>query len=986
MKIKSFLFAVFGAVLSLSGCRTEQGGQSDGPTAYRAVAVSVGQADENPETRSIVSIDIENFQKAALFAFDSGTGKLLAYGPEAGLDEGRPIAVETLKQNFSWTLPINTGMDIYAIVNYGDLDIASYIRTNLTRSELEALTFTSASPSELKRLETSGAGMPMAGIEKGIRLSSAGEGLTVHVKKLYAKFNIWFDLSRVEAEGWSVQAMHMIVENANAEVPYFIENFRQDDPSKLVEYDRATEKDLDEIQQGGNGHAVTLYMLENCQGIKEGAESWKTVYKDLGFAAVRNCTYIDLSVKVRRSSGEYQDLGYAIYLGTSDMRSDFDIRRNLFKTVKIVLPGPEDPVPASRFFKFSGTESPTVMPGETIDLYFVTNLEREDISVSLSPTGRLSLEGIDWKADEEGIATGSVRLTAAADIPEGATCTVTAGSEARQATDQRTVTASWPTVLEVDKSHAPEYVAQAGYIEATPLPGIVRVEAEVKSGSEGVVEVREAGVSGSTFRIGVAGLSVGTGTVVLHHYNAQNVETGPQEVEIAIQAPVLRFSSDTFELLPDGTAVTGTLAYVPLDSHAFAPKDLERFDLDLVKRLLFPSDDITVNDCTSFVEAVFTRKTDNELRQLRLPVRIRVKQFYAWGRELDWSEGGTVGQVAYQGAVSTRIPDASADIVVLNPFASTRGTCLGVIDNNLPVYEALKGVPEYMDALEIQAELALNIHSYKNGKTFTANNGQAVLEVELPITASIPVLLSGPEEFQFDLQGNKLLVTAVEHPAHYTGYGRQTLYAQVVHAETGEKSSPVEVGYLDMYLIGAVGPYIHGQNGPYMVGGMVVPEGDRSPIAGLAAEEIYIRENVNTTSQSGYYYLSYQGQTYNLYYQCVEIDDQGIDRYAENGETSYLNSYQIRSGSFRPGNDVMEYRFGSIFRGRGYGLVTAAQECDRMLEAWFQRSYRTGQLMHFPGAPAQEKDPAGYSWCAVINLFGGNGGPAYDLFLETTGE
>ena len=139
--------------------------------------------------------------------------------------------------------------------------------------------------------------------------------------------------------------------------------------------------DLDEIQKGGSGHAVTLYMLENCQGHKEGAESWKTVYKDLGFEALRNCTYIDLSIKVNRSNGEYQNLGYAIYLGKTDMRSDFDIVRNLFKTVKIVIPGADDPNPASHFFKFSGTDSPTVTPGESIDLYFVTNLPKEDIAV-----------------------------------------------------------------------------------------------------------------------------------------------------------------------------------------------------------------------------------------------------------------------------------------------------------------------------------------------------------------------------------------------------------------------------------------------------------------------------------------------------------------------------------------------------------------------------------------------------------------------------
>ena len=140
-------------------------------------------------------------------------------------------------------------------------------------------------------------------------------------------------------------------------------------------------------------------------------------------------------------------------------------------------------------------------------------------------------------------------------------------------------------------------------------------------------------------------------------------------------------------------------------------------------------------DCTSFVEAIFTRKAESDLRQLRLPVRVRVKQLFAWGRELDWSAGGTVGQIGYQGAVSTRIPYASADVAVLNPFASLKGKCLGVIDNNLPVYEALKGVPEYMESLGMQAELALNFHSYKNGKSFTVKDGKPVLEVELPVSS-----------------------------------------------------------------------------------------------------------------------------------------------------------------------------------------------------------------------------------------------------------
>lgn len=984
MNIKSFLLMMGWAVFGLAGCRQEQAEDPAETVSYREVTVTLDNPAEETGTRSLVSIDIEDFQKAALFAFNPQTGTLLTYGENAGVDAGLPVVVETTKQRFNWTLPTRTEMDIYAIVNYGDLDLAPFFRAGLRESDLEALRFRSTGPSELKRLETSGAGMPMAGTEKGINLSSAGQGLTVHVKKLYAKFNIWFDLSRIEAEHWHVQAMHMIVENANTEVPYFTENFRQEDPAKLVEYDRATEKDLNEIQQGGNGHAVTLYMLENCQGIREGAESWKTVYKDLGFEAVRNCTYIDLSVKVQRSSGEYQDLGYAIYLGTSDMRSDFDIRRNLFKTVKIVLPGPEDPVPASRFFKFSGTESPTVTPGETIDLYFVTNLEREDITVSFAPEGCLSLQEVTWQADDDGIATGAVRLLAATDLQEGETCVVTAGSALKQATDQRTVTASWPTVLEVDRSAAPAYVAQAGYLRVLPGKGVIRVDAELKAGSESVLELRQAGEDGSSLNIGLAGLSVGTGTVILHHFNAQGVETGSQEVDIPILAPLLQFGFDRYELQPDGTPQDGMLMYRRTDGGPFSGPDLARFDLDLIRRLLFPTDRLWVEQCASYVEGTFLRKTEDDLKRLTIPVRFRVKQLFAQGKELDWEQGGVVGKATYEGAPSAGMHPASTDLVIVNPFSSLKGTCLGVIDNNLPVYEALKGVPDYLDALGLRASLGLDIHSYKNGKTFSLSGERLILEVKLPITTMVPAVLSGPEEFQLELREDRLVITAAGNPSRYTGYGRCPLHAQVIHSGTGEKSSPVEMGYLDIYLIGAVGPYLRGTDS-YEAGGMVVPAGNRSPIAALAASEIYIRENVGVTHNSGYY-LSYSGQGYNLYHQSVEIDDHGIDRYAEDGETSYLNSYRIRTGSFRPGEDVMEFRFGSIFRGHGCGIVTAAQECDQMLEAWFQRSNRNGQLMHFPAASAEEKDPAGYSWCAVINLFGGNGGPVHDLFLEISGR
>ena len=117
-----------------------------------------------------------------------------------------------------------------------------------------------------------------------------------------------------------------------------------------------------------------------------------------------------------------------------------------------------------------------------------------------------------------------------------------------------------------------------------------------------------------------------------------------------------------------------------------------------------------------------------------------------------------------------------------------------------------------------------------------------------------------------------------------------------------------------------------------------------------------------------------------LYHQSVEIDDQGVDRYASAGETSYLNSYQIRAGSFPLGTDVMEFRFGSIWQGHGAGLTDAALESGEMIHAWFSEGYPTGGLRYFNRAA--EKDGSGFSYCAVANLFGGNSGPARDVYLE----
>ena len=429
------------------------------------------------------------------------------------------------------------------------------------------------------------------------------------------------------------------------------------------------------------------------------------------------------------------------------------------------------------------------------------------------------------------------------------------------------------------------------------------------------------------------------------------METGSQEVEVPILAPLLRFGMDLYTLSPDGEVEQGSLQYYRADGTGFTNAEKKTFDLDLIKQLLFPTDWLWVDGCDSFVDASILRKRDDELQRLTVPIVFQVKRLRAGGRELPM-ESGIIGSVTYSGAPSAHLSSyAQADLALLNPFASTAGTSLGVIENNLPVYEALSAEPDYLQALGVEPSAALRITSYRNGKTFFINGSKPSLELPLPFKTDLSYEVEGPEEFAIQGQRDKLVVTAVEHPASYTGYGRFPLKARVIHSVTGERSAPVDMGYLEIYLIGAIGPYIHTDNPGYQVGGMVVPAGGRSPIEALVSPN-----------------------------QFVEIDDFGIDRYANQGEASYLNSYQIRTGYFPLGTNVMEFQFGSIWRGHGAGLFEAALECDRMLVPRFSEGYPNGRLRHL--RRASEKDEEGNAYVAVANLFGGNGFSVYDIFLE----
>lgn len=303
--IHHFLLLV---LLLAAACRREPQPEAEVPLRFADVSVRIGvdDGDGAPDTRSLITIDAERFQDAYLFAFDAATKKVLAYPEHAGDLEGSgPVAIHTTSKTFNWALPVAKAMDIWVVVNAG-ASLRGFLNAALANAGLSEadlygtkMTFSCSSGTQLKALDADGAGIPMAGRMDGVSLASANATLSVKVRRLFAKYNIHFDTSAYTSRGYDVKSTYLMASKSNTEVPFFWDGgYRQTDYAKLATVDRSTEDDLITLDGGGQ---VTLYFLENCQGDKSGARSWRTVYGDLGPEAVKLCSYMEIGVNVTKS-------------------------------------------------------------------------------------------------------------------------------------------------------------------------------------------------------------------------------------------------------------------------------------------------------------------------------------------------------------------------------------------------------------------------------------------------------------------------------------------------------------------------------------------------------------------------------------------------------------------------------------------------------------------------------------------------------------
>ena len=419
MKKRLLLTLVPTVLLLLGGCSREVDySQTRDRIEYAPVTVRLSAEGNGSDTRSLIPVEAERFRNAALFAFGSD-GRILAY---QSIEDGKNVAIEVTRKSFDWILPMNTYLEIYALVNYTSLaDLGlSLNNPDLTKGDLDKLTFACPTVSAFSDLEASR--LPMTGIvRKTIR--NYGDGLEIIVKRLFARYDILFDATSFTEKGYTLTSGYLEARNCNTTVPYFGNGFKVDarHGSLVTSMDRLTDaqlltlfdKSLPDYDESHpeKDRTATLYFLENCQGDIGTASSWEQVYYELGENALRYATYVEVYLTAAKD-GKSEDFRYRIYLGKTDQKSNFDVQRNVSKqltlTLRPILPEADGERPgAAPFdgFKFVYEKDLLEHSGRYIELPFETNLPREAIQVAWADDNYLALPAdqifiTDYQANE----------------------------------------------------------------------------------------------------------------------------------------------------------------------------------------------------------------------------------------------------------------------------------------------------------------------------------------------------------------------------------------------------------------------------------------------------------------------------------------------------------------------------------------------------------------------------------------------------------
>lgn len=332
---------------------------------YVYAPVQLRLTESADESKSMISIGAENFKCAKLYAFDHKSSNLIQYGSNAGTLEGEYAVMETSEKSFSFPLPLEyrNGIDILCFVNdYAGMSLPE----SPTLSQLSGWMYR-CSIGDLSG--KSSTGLPMSGKAENLIFTEEDSTMEIRIRYIFAKYSIGLDLSSLPA-GASVKVDRMQMMNANTIVPWLGDGYCQQFSSLLSSGDCATDAQLASLSKGGSGNAVDLYVLENCHGTHEGASSWRSVWNDLheNWDEIDLCTHVQMNYTV--STGDGTQSGVCkVYLGEGDMKSDFNVRRNLYKPIMVRIADDMGPISFSY-----GSETPYWTANSSYTIGYSSNI------------------------------------------------------------------------------------------------------------------------------------------------------------------------------------------------------------------------------------------------------------------------------------------------------------------------------------------------------------------------------------------------------------------------------------------------------------------------------------------------------------------------------------------------------------------------------------------------------------------------------------
>ena len=437
-------------ILTSISCRQETEAELPLPVPERLQTASFSVRIDGEDTKSLVSPCVEDFVCAYLFAFWSDS-KIICTQEEDG--RSIPFAIYSEQKQFEWELPAGSGrpIDIWTLVNPADElrgTLNDYLQGKrpLSEDDLAQLNFVCNSPETLMALESKGTHMPMSGIEKGLLLSETDTVLSLTLKRLFSRYDIKINTRKFADDGWTVHAAGVIGSKSNTEAPYFYTGegagFRQRDENRLALVDYATFDDLEKMNRLGEDakseEYTTFYFLENCQGDIGPASTWSRVAQEIDEKALACCTRLEIAVIAEKEGYNTRHFRYRLFLGQDDMKENFDIIRNRYKRLTLVLDSPTDA------FRWTADSPVALAPGEWTEIPFETTLEKDELVFECLKNNSVSDEIVlckyRWSPSDDGLHKGYAVVEAKENSAEGTRVVLRGGDPGEDISDQMSVT------------------------------------------------------------------------------------------------------------------------------------------------------------------------------------------------------------------------------------------------------------------------------------------------------------------------------------------------------------------------------------------------------------------------------------------------------------------------------------------------------------------------------------------------------------------